>query len=106
MTVQATDGYHGRLRGGIVVKTETLTSLAPLLGYLRAQSCLREVRPAAFHLNGRDFIHFHELDDDVVADVRLSSGRLRLPVSTTAQQAELLDRLEPTLTSLSRGERS
>lgn len=88
------------------MKTETLTILAPLLGYLRAQPCLREVRPAAIHLDGRDFIHFHELDDGVVADVRLSSGRLRLPVSTSAEQAELLDHLEPTLASRTRGGRS
>ncbi len=38
------------------MKTATLERLAPLLNLLRAHPALREVRPAAFHLNGRDFL--------------------------------------------------
>lgn len=82
------------------MKDSTLEILAPLLEVLRAYSVLNEVRPTAFHLDGRDFIHFHEEPEGLFADVRLSRGRVRLPVSTQAEQAELLERIEEKLSSL------
>ncbi|WP_167855874.1 hypothetical protein [Natronospirillum operosum] len=41
------------------MKAETLETLRPLLNMLRGYSVLEEVQTAAFHLDGRDFIHFH-----------------------------------------------
>ncbi|MCC5872345.1 MAG: hypothetical protein JJU22_08130 [Gammaproteobacteria bacterium] len=62
---------------------------------------LEEVRPAVFHLDGKDFIHFHENGPEaLVADVRLTRGRVRMPVATTQQQAELMERIEQKLGSL------
>lgn len=81
------------------MKDSTLETLASLLGVLRAYPVLNEVRPTAFHLDGRDFIHFHEEPEGLFADVRLSKGRVRLPVSTQAEQAELLERIEEKLSS-------
>lgn len=81
------------------MKAQTLERLAPLLAVLRASPALAEVRPAAFHLDGRDFLHFHDEADGLFADVRLTKGRVRLPVATRAEQAELLDRIEAQLSS-------
>jgi len=82
------------------VKEVTLERIAPLLNYLRAQPTLREVKRAAFHLKGRDFIHFHEEPEGIFADVLLSKGRVRMPVTTQAEQSELMDRIEVKLSSL------
>jgi hypothetical protein len=67
---------------------------------LREHPVLREVRPTVFHVDGRDFIHFHEEPDGIFADVRLATGQIRMPASTQADQAELLERIEGTLASL------
>lgn len=82
------------------MKDSTLQMLAPLLDALRGYSVLDEVRLADFHLKGRGFIHFHEAPHGAVADVRLSGGLVRMPVSTSTEQAELLDRIEWQLSSL------
>ncbi len=82
------------------MKSATLDCIAPLLAVLRGYSALREVRPTVFHLNGRDFIHFHEAPDGIFADVRLSKGQVRMSVSTQAEQSELLERIEDALSTL------
>jgi hypothetical protein len=82
------------------MKDSTIETLATLLNVLRGYSVLQEVRPTAFHLGGRDFIHFHEEPDGLFADVRLSKGRLRMPVSTSSEQAQMLDRIDQILSSL------
>ncbi len=82
------------------MKDATLETLAPLLAALRGYSVLNEIRPAAFYLKGRDFIHFHEAPQCVFADVLLSKGRVQMPVSTDSEQAELLDRIDLQLSSL------
>ena len=82
------------------MKTITFECIAPLLAILRGHPVLREVRPAVFHLHGRDFIHFHEEPDGVFADVRLATGQIRMPVATQADRAELLERIEGALASL------
>jgi hypothetical protein len=82
------------------MKITTLDRIEPLLTVLRGYSVLSEVRPAVFHLDGRDFIHFHAGPEGIVADVRLSSGQIRMSVSTPAEQSELLQRIEETLAAL------
>ena len=55
------------------MREETIKTLSPLLNVLRGYSVLEEVRTAAFHLEGRDFIHFHDEEPKgIVADVRLA----------------------------------
>ena len=83
------------------MKETTRQALEPFVNAVRGYGVLDEVRPLAFHLDGRDFLHFHELRDCVVADVWLSRGRVRMPVNTADEQAELLERIEHTLDSLS-----
>jgi hypothetical protein len=82
------------------MKSTTLNCIALLLNVLRAHPALDEVRPAAFHFNGRDFIHFHEEPEGIFADVRLAKGRVRMPVSTRFEQAELLESIERKLSLL------
>ena len=82
------------------MKRATLDRIAPLLDALRAHPALLEVRPTEFQLEGRDFLHFHDEPDGVVADVRLAEGRVSMPVSSSSEQAEFLDRIDQTLASL------
>jgi len=73
------------------MKSTNIDCLAPLLSILRSYPALREVRPAGFHLHGKDFIHFHETPAGIFADVRLSKGRIRMSVSTPFEQLDLVD---------------
>ena len=82
------------------MKQPTLELIAPILTVLRAHPRLREVRPTAFHLDGRDFLHFHEEVNGVFADARLSRGFVRMPVSSESEQSEFLARIDQVLSSL------
>jgi hypothetical protein len=87
------------------LRASTLHSLSPLLDVLRAHPALWEVRRAEFALDDKDFVHFHEDSDGVFADVRLKEeGRVHMPVSSPAQQAEFLERIGRTLEALERRE--
>ncbi|MDG2197979.1 MAG: hypothetical protein P8O70_14045, partial [SAR324 cluster bacterium] len=82
------------------MKQETIETLALLLNFLRSSEILSEVRPTNFHLNGKGFIHFHVESDGLWADIFLSKGRIRMPVNTASEQAEVIGTIEPTLESL------
>ena len=82
------------------MRDATLAGIAPLLDVLRANPALGEVRATTFHLNGRDFLHFHETPEGVVADVRLATGVVRMSASSPEGQAELLDRIGECLSSV------
>jgi hypothetical protein len=82
------------------MREATLVLIAPLLRILRANPALSEVRPTVFHLDGRDFVHFHDDPDGVVADVRPAKGVVRVPVSSPEGQAELLDQIDECLSSV------
>ena len=87
------------------LKASTLHSLSPVLDVLRTHPALREVRPAEFALDGKEFVHFHEDSDGLFADVRLKNeGRVHMPVSSPAEQAEFLERIDGTLEALERRE--
>lgn len=75
----------------------TLARIPALLEDLRARPALRETRPGVFALNGRAFLHFHDDPSGVFADVRLAHEFVRLPVTTRAEQADLLDRIDDCL---------
>jgi len=82
------------------VRGSTKELVAPLLNALRSCSRLKEDRDCEFFLDGRDFVHFHETNDGVIADVLLAKGRVSVDVSTAHQQADLLSRIESRLESL------
>jgi hypothetical protein len=74
--------------------------LAPLLEELRTRTVLRERRPGVFELKSRAFLHFHDDPSGLFADVRLADGFLRLPVTSSAEQADFLERIDECLTSV------
>jgi hypothetical protein len=78
----------------------TLARIAPLLAELRARSVLRERRPGVFELKSRAFLHFHDDPSGIFADVRLSDDFVRMPVTSTAQQSELLERIDDCLSAV------
>jgi len=82
------------------MRQATLDRIAPLLDVLRAHPALSEARPTEFQLDGRDFLHFHDEPDGVFADVRLTEGRVSMPVSSSSEQAEFLERIDHSLSSL------
>jgi hypothetical protein len=86
------------------MKSSTLEGLKPLLDVLRAHPALRELRPAEFYLDDRSFVHFHEEPEGVFADVLFTKGRVHMPVSSAAEQGELLERVDQVLESLERRE--
>jgi hypothetical protein len=72
----------------------TLERIAPLLKELRAHWALRERTPGHFFLGRQEVLHFHADPAGVFADLRLSSGFVRLPATTAADQADILERIE------------
>jgi len=77
----------------------TLARIEPLLEDLRARSALREKSPGVFYLKSRAFLHFHDDPGGVFADVRLAEGFVRMPVTSRAEQADLLERIDDCLSS-------
>jgi hypothetical protein len=69
---------------------EDMNRLEPLLAELRAVPGLRERKRGSFSRGSRAFLHFHEDAGDLYVDVRLADAFERLPVSSPAEQAELL----------------
>jgi hypothetical protein len=81
------------------MRQASLELIAPLLAVLRTNAAVEEVRPLTFHLNGRDFVHFHDDPGGVEADVRLAKGILRMnvasdPAGLLGHIAECLARLD------------
>jgi hypothetical protein len=78
----------------------TLARIAPLLEELRARPVLREKRPGVFYLKSRAFMHFHDDPSGVFADVRLAEEFVRLPVTSSSQQSDLLERIDSCLSAI------
>lgn len=78
----------------------TLDRIAPLLEKLRARPVLRERRPGVFYLKSRAFLHFHDDPSGVFADVRLADEFVRLPVTSSSQQSDLLERIDDCLSAI------
>jgi len=52
----------------------------------------------------RHFLYFHDDPSGIFADVRLAKGFVRLPVTSSSQQSDLLDRIGGCLSTIeSRG---
>lgn len=78
----------------------TLARISPLLDELRARSVLREMRPGVFYLDSRAFLHFHDDPSGIFADVRLAEGFVRLAVTSSSEQSDLLERIDDCLSAI------
>src|SRR5512145_1875971 len=78
----------------------TLARISALLAELRARPMLRETRPGVFELKSRAFLHFHDDPSGIFADVRLAEGFVRLPVTSSSQQSDLLERIDRCLSAI------
>lgn len=78
----------------------TLARISPLLDELRARAVLREMRPGVFYLKSRAFLHFHDDPDGIFADVRLEEDFVRMPVTSSSEQSDLLDRIADCLAAV------
>jgi hypothetical protein len=78
----------------------TLARISPLLEELRARPVLREKRPGVFYLKSRAFLHFHDDPSGIFADVRLADEFVRLPVTSSSQQSDLLERIDDCLSTI------
>ncbi|NER85036.1 MAG: hypothetical protein F6K42_37115 [Leptolyngbya sp. SIO1D8] len=77
---------------------KAISSLSPLLQQLRSLPSLKEKKPGIFYRKSRAFLHFHEDEDEIYADVRLQEPDFdRFPVTTPIQQATLLRAIRKTL---------
>jgi hypothetical protein len=78
----------------------TLARISPLLEELRSRPVLREMRPGVFYLKSRAFIHFHDDPNGIFADVRLADDFVRLAVTSSSQQSDLLDQIDDCLSTI------
>jgi len=72
---------------------QALRALLPLLRQLREIKGLKEQQPGVFHARRDAFLHFHEENGVVHADLKKpgGSGFDRFPLATPAEQRKLVD---------------
>lgn len=72
---------------------KALESVMPLLRQLRDIKGLKEVRPGIFHLRGIAFLHFHDEQGSLSADLKKPGGAGfdRYRVTTAPEQRKLVD---------------
>ena len=83
---------------------KTLEKILPLLQDLRQIEQLTEKTPGVFYANRSEVLHFHEIDESVVADLFLASDRIRLPVNERSEQLNVLDRIYTSMEHLAVGQ--
>jgi hypothetical protein len=72
---------------------DALQPLSPLLRQLREIKGVKEVKPGIFYLRGTAFLHFHDDQGALAADLKKpgGSGFDRYRVATAPEQRKLLD---------------
>lgn len=70
---------------------ETLVRYKPLLKKISAIEGLKEKKTGVYYVKSKAFLHFHEDDGDLFADVRLNPPEFdRLPATTARDQDSLI----------------
>jgi hypothetical protein len=72
------------------LRADDLDRLADLLGELRAVEALSERGPATFARGRAPFLHFHSLQEGLVADLKVGSGWRRYPADRAADRRIVL----------------
>jgi len=78
---------------------DALDRLEPLLSGLRGVAGLRETSRGVFYRRSRAFLHFHEDPTGLFADVRFADEFERVRVTSPAEQAALLRRVQSSQSS-------
>ena len=77
---------------------QTIASLEPLLEKIRPLPGLKEKKPGIFYRKSRAFLHFHEDNDQIYADVRLQEPDFqRFVVTTQDNQIEFIKAVQASL---------
>ena len=73
--------------------TEALKTLAPLLRQLREIKGVQEKTPGIFYSRREAFVHFHDDDGVLFADLKKAGGAGfdRYPLATPAEQRKLVE---------------
>jgi hypothetical protein len=79
--------------------TQTLERLEWLLDQLRKKADLTEKKPGIFYRKALAFLHFHEDEDGLFADVKVGTKFQRHRVSIRAEQSVVLKIVEEQLNS-------
>mgnify|MGYP003634235856 CR=1 FL=1 len=70
---------------------DDLKEMDGLLGELRKIKGLVEKKPGIFYRKSKAFLHFHEHESSLFADIRLTGTEFdRYPIKTQSDQARLL----------------
>jgi hypothetical protein len=74
-------------------EAEALQKLLPVLRQLREIKGVQETKPGIFYARRDAFIHFHDEDGTLFADLKKAGGAGfdRYPLDTPAQQRKLVD---------------
>lgn len=76
---------------------DALDKLEPLLAGLRRRPALKEKARGTFYRGGRAFLHFHEQDAELHADLRTSGDFERFAATTARERKALLARIDALL---------
>jgi hypothetical protein len=79
---------------------DALNALEPLLARLRSIGQLKEKKRGIFYFQNRSFLHFHEDQAGLFADVSAGGKSWRLRVSDPAERDALLETIEAALSSI------
>jgi hypothetical protein len=83
---------------------ETIKRLEGILTELRQRTLLKEKTPGTFYVKSKAFLHFHEDTTGIFADVKLDlQDYSRYRISTAAEQAALLKKIDKCLAEQQRG---
>jgi hypothetical protein len=75
----------------------TLDAIESLLVQIRKLTSLTERKRGVFYRKSSAFLHFHEDPAGISADLRDSSGWLRLPLNSASERRALLRRIRELL---------
>jgi hypothetical protein len=78
---------------------QTLDSLEPLLDEIRGRPGLKEKKRGTFYRRSDAFLHFHEDEAGIFADVKGSEDWERFPVNTAAERRIFLEAVTRALRS-------
>ncbi|EKU97491.1 hypothetical protein Lepto7375DRAFT_6687 [Leptolyngbya sp. PCC 7375] len=77
---------------------ETIAFLNALLEQIRSLPGLKEKKLGIFYRKSRAFLHFHEDNDKIYADVRLEEPDFqRFPITTEEEQSAFIKTLQTSL---------